>query len=83
MIVIVDYGIGNLASLKNMFNYLGVKVCISRNKEKIINAEKLILPGVGSFDAAINKLDEFELISVLNNFTLDRKKPILGICLGM
>ena len=83
MIIIVDYGIGNLASLENIFNHIGANVCISRDKEKIINAKKIILPGVGSFGSAINKLDELELTSVLNNFALDQKKPVLGICLGM
>jgi glutamine amidotransferase len=84
MIVIVNYGIGNLASVLNMFKKIGVKdVVVSNNKEVIANATKLLLPGVGAFDAGMTNLENSELIPILNEKVLEDKIPILGICLGM
>lgn len=84
MIVIVDYGIGNLASVLNMFNKIGVKdVVVSSNKDVIDSASKLLLPGVGAFDAGMSNLEASGLIPVLNKKVLEEKVPILGICLGM
>jgi glutamine amidotransferase len=84
MIVIIDYGIGNLASVLNMFKKIGIKdVCISSDISIIEKADKLLLPGVGSFDAGMNNLEKSELIPVLNKKVLIEKTPILGICLGM
>lgn len=84
MIVIVDYGIGNLASVFNMFKKIGIKdVVISKDKEVITNATKLLLPGVGAFDAGITNLENSGLITILNKKVLEEKIPILGICLGM
>lgn len=84
MIVIIDYGIGNLASVLNMFKKIGVRdVKISGNKDDIANATKLLLPGVGAFDTGMKNLEESGLIQVLNKKVLEEKTPILGICLGM
>jgi glutamine amidotransferase len=84
MIVIVDYGLGNLASVANMFKMAGIKnVCISSNEKVIANASKLVLPGVGSFDAGMKNLEDSNLIPILNKKVLEDKTPILGICLGM
>jgi glutamine amidotransferase len=84
MIVIVDYGIGNLASVLNMFRKIGVSdVCISSDPETIEKATKLLLPGVGSFDAGMNNLEQSGLIPLLNKKVLTEKVPVLGICLGM
>ena len=84
MIVIIDYGIGNLASVFNMFKKIGIKdVIISDKKEIISNASKLLLPGVGAFDAGMNNLKNSGLIPILNKKVLEEKMPILGICLGM
>ncbi len=84
MIVIIDYGIGNLESVLNMFKKVGVKeVVISRDKDVLMNAKKLLLPGVGSFDAGMRNLEESGLIPILNHKVLVEKTPILGICLGM
>jgi glutamine amidotransferase len=84
MIVIIDYGIGNLASVLNMFKKIGAKdVCVSSDNSIIEKADKLILPGVGSFDAGMNNLEKSELIPVLNKKVLIEKTLILGICLGM
>lgn len=84
MIVIVDYGIGNLASVLNMFKKIGVKdVLVSGDKATISSASKIILPGVGAFDAGMNNLEKSGLIPVLNKKALEEKVPVLGICLGM
>lgn len=84
MIVIIDYGIGNLASVLNMFKKIGVKdVVVSGDKELISKADKLLLPGVGAFDAGMTNLENSGLIPVLNKKVLEEKVPILGICLGM
>jgi len=84
MIVIVDYGLGNLASVLNMFKKIGVKdVIVSGEVEVIAKASKLILPGVGAFDAGMNYLEESQLIAILNQKVIIEKVPILGICLGM
>lgn len=84
MIVIIDYGIGNLASVLNMFKKIGVSdVCISGQTDVIEKADKLLLPGVGAFDAGMNHLEQSNLIPVLNKKVLEEKVPLLGICLGM
>ena len=84
MIVIIDYGIGNLASVLNMFRKIGVKdVKVSGKPEEIAAATKLLLPGVGAFDAGMNQLEQSGLVPVLNKKVLEEKTPILGICLGM
>lgn len=84
MIVIIDYGLGNLASVLNMFKKIGVKdVTVSGNEEIISKATKLLLPGVGAFDAGMNNLTQSGLIPLLNQKVLQEKVPILGICLGM
>lgn len=83
MIVIVDYGMGNLASIKNMLKRVGVRAEISASPEVIDKSEKLILPGVGAFDNAMNNIRSFGLMDVLTNKALKEKIPVLGICLGM
>lgn len=84
MIVIIDYGIGNLASVLNMFRKIGVRdVKISGKPEEIGTATKLLLPGVGAFDAGMSQLEQSGLVPVLNKKVLEEKTPILGICLGM
>jgi imidazole glycerol-phosphate synthase subunit HisH len=82
-IVIVDYGMGNLLSVKRKLERLKHSVSVSSNKEEITAADKLILPGVGHFGKAMENLKKLELIDVLNDFVHVQKKPILGICLGM
>ncbi len=83
MIVVIDYGMGNLGSIANMIKKVGYKSIITSDLEEIKNATKLILPGVGSFDNGIKNLQELEMIKVLNQKVLIEKTPILGICLGM
>lgn len=82
-IAIIDYGLGNLTSVKNAISFLGFDCIITRNPEEIKNADKLILPGVGAFKEGMENLKKFNLIQVLNEEVIKNKKPILGICLGM
>lgn len=83
MIVIVDYGMGNLGSVLNMLRKIGADAQISRDKKVIEKADKLILPGVGAFDNAMKNLEKLDLIEVLNQKVLGDKTPVLGVCLGM
>ncbi len=82
-IIILDFGMGNLRSLKNKFNKLEISCKVSNNINDIENAKKLILPGVGHFGTAMNNLKELDLINLLNKKVLFDKIPILGICLGV
>jgi len=82
MIAIVDYEIGNLAAIANMFTRLGALCEITADPEKIENAEKIVLPGNGAFDACMQNLRATGLIPLLNEKVLTRKTPLLGICVG-
>lgn len=82
MTAIIDYGLGNLGSIYNMLDVIGEDSVITSNKNEIHEADRMILPGVGSFDAGINFLKEKGLIEILND-EVKNGKPILGICLGM
>lgn len=83
MITIIDYKMGNLGSIKNMLKKIGVETEITNDHGVIANAKKIILPGVGSFDQAMENLKTLKLIEVLNKKALIDKVPVLGICLGM
>ena len=83
MIAIIDYGMGNLGSVKRKLDRIGVESVVTFNPEEIRNSEKMILPGVGHFGNAVNELKSRGLWDVLNKEVLITKKPILGICLGM
>ena len=83
MIVIVDYGVGNLGSIINMLKKVGVKAVASSKPDVLQQAEKLILPGIGAFDAGMNKLNECGLVPLLNDLALEKKVPFLGLCLGL
>jgi glutamine amidotransferase len=83
MITIVDYGMGNLGSVKNMFKKIGENSIVSSDKDDIQNATKILLPGVGSFDNAMLNLNDLGLIDIIKEKVLDDKIPIMGICLGM
>ena len=83
MIVIVDYGMGNLGSTLNMLKKIGVKSLVSADPGAIQSATKIILPGVGAFDEGMKNLKQRGLISVLEKKALEEKVPVLGICLGM
>jgi glutamine amidotransferase len=83
MIAIVGYGIGNLNSIRNMLNKIGVESAIASSAAEIRRARKLIMPGIGAFDAGMSRLTESGLIPVLTEKVLSEKTPVLGICLGM
>ena len=82
MICIVDYGTGNLGSIRNMIKRIGFQSIITSDPNVLSNASKIILPGVGSYDYGMNNLSEYNLIEILNHKVLNEKVPILGICLG-
>ena len=83
MIVIVDYKMGNLLSIKNMLKKIGCESMVSSDSEVIKNASKLILPGVGSFTTAMKSINELNIKDALDFAVIERKIPIMGICLGM
>ena len=82
-IVIIDYSLGNVESIRNMFNRVGVDACVSGNPDEIRKCGKLILPGVGSFDVAMMQLQKLQLLPTINQLVLEERRPVLGICLGM
>ena len=83
MIIIIDYGMGNLGSIYNLFKKIGVKSKITGNIEDIKNAQKLLLPGVGAFNNAMIRINESGFNDILKKKALEEKIPVLGICLGM
>ena len=83
MIVVVDYGLGNLGSIANMLKKIGAHAVVSSDPAVVEKADKLILPGVGAFDAGMKNLETRGLIPLLNYRVLEQKTPILGVCLGM
>jgi glutamine amidotransferase len=83
MIVIIDYGVGNVGSILNMLRKIGAKARLGSTADDIRAADKLILPGIGHFGHGMRKLIETSLVPVLEEQALEQKKPLLGICLGM
>ena len=83
MIAIVDYGMGNLNSVKKAFNRIKQDVIITANHQELAAASKLVLPGVGNFKLGMENLLKLGLVELLNELVLIKKKPVLGICLGM
>ena len=82
MIGIIDYDAGNIRSVEKALSYLGEKTVVSRNPETLKNADKVILPGVGSFGQAMENLHRYELVPVIQDM-IKEGKPFLGICLGL
>lgn len=82
MIAIIDYDAGNIRSVEKAMAKLGQEVWITRDRERIMNADKVILPGVGSFGDAMAHLREYHLVEVIKDVVAE-KKPFLGICLGL
>jgi glutamine amidotransferase len=83
MITIIDYKMGNLGSIMNMFKRIGVQAEITADLDKIAKAEKLLLPGVGNFSRCAEHIAEMNLAPVLRESVLKRGVPMLGICMGM
>jgi glutamine amidotransferase len=82
-ILIIDYGVGNHLSVANAFKFLGYNVSLSADKNDILKADVLILPGVGAFGEAMTNLMNLDLIDIIRGEVIGNNKPILGICLGM
>ena len=83
LVVIVDYGMGNLRSVFKAFEYLGCKVVITHDQKEIERADYLVLPGVGAFGDGMENLKQFGLVETLKEEVILKKKPFLGICLGL
>lgn len=82
MIAIIDYDAGNIRSVEKAFLKLGQEVVITRDKETILSADKVVLPGVGSFGDAMEKLNNYGLVQVIKE-AVKREIPFMGICLGL
>lgn len=82
MISIIDYDAGNIKSVEKALHYLGEEAVITRDKDIILNSSKVILPGVGAFGDAMEKLHKYHLVNTIYDI-VDSKKPFLGICLGL
>ena len=83
MITLIDYGVGNIFAFQNAYKRLNISTKIAKTKQDLIGVEKLILPGVGSFDYAMNQLNASGMREKLDELVLERKIPIIGICVGM
>ena len=82
MIAIIDYDAGNIRSVEKALQFLGQEVKITRDREEILGADKVVLPGVGSFGDAMGKLHQYGLVEVIRQVA-EEKTPFLGICLGL
>jgi glutamine amidotransferase len=83
MITIVDYGLGNVLAFVNMYNRLNIAVAVATSVEELTDATKLILPGVGSFDRAMQQLDASGMRNAIEQLVIQNGMPVLGICVGM
>lgn len=83
MIAVLDYGVGNVSSIINMFKKIGEPAIPTNDITEIKKSDKLVLPGVGSFDAGMNKLNNSGMVEAIKNHAINEQKPLLGICLGM
>ena len=83
MIGIVDYGMGNIKAFSNIYKQLGFPFKLIKTQEDFVGVKKIILPGVGAFDHAMMRLGKSGLLETLNDLVLNKKRPVLGICVGM
>ncbi len=82
MIAVIDYDAGNIKSVEKAVRFLGAEVCITRERDKILHAGKVILPGVGAFGDAMNRLYQYDLVDAIHD-VIKKGTPFLGICLGL
>ena len=83
MIAIIDYGLGNVKAFANVYKKLNIPAIIARHVNELKDVSKVILPGVGSFDSAMQKLEKSGMRQFLDEIVLYHHKPVLGICVGM
>ena len=83
MITLIDYGVGNIFAFQNVYKRLDIPTKIAKNRQDLINTEKLILPGVGSFDYAMSQLNASGMRDTLDELVIKEKVPVIGICVGM
>jgi glutamine amidotransferase len=83
MITLIDYGVGNIFAFQNVYKRLDIPTKIAKSAADLNDVEKLILPGVGSFDYAMNQLNNSGMREKLDDLVLDKKVPVIGICVGM
>lgn len=83
MVVLVNYGLGNIRAFENIYKRLNIPVRIASNAAELANAAKIILPGVGAFDGAMSRLQASGMRACLDDLVLHKKCPALGICVGM
>ena len=83
MITLIDYGVGNIFAFQNVYKRLDIPTKIAKTATDLVDAEKLILPGVGAFDFAMEQLNASGMRQILDKLVLDKKVPIIGICVGM
>lgn len=83
MVTIVNYGLGNIQAFAHIYRKLNIQIEIAERPEQLLNAERIILPGVGAFDWAMTRLNESGLRPSLDYVVLEKKVPVLGVCVGM
>jgi len=83
MITLIDYGVGNIFAFQNVYKRLDIPTKIAKTPADLKNAEKLILPGVGAFDYAMEQLNASGMRQILDELVMEKKIPIIGICVGM
>lgn len=83
MIAIVDYGLGNIQAFTNIYKRLNEPVCLAKSADELADATHIVLPGVGSFDWAMERLDISGMRATLDHLVLEKKIPVIGICVGM
>ena len=83
MITIVDYGLGNIQAFLNVYKRLNIEATTAKGADELKGATKVILPGVGAFDHAMERLDESGMRDTLNDLALEQRVPVLGVCVGM
>lgn len=83
MITLIDYGVGNIFAFQNVYKRLDIPTKIAKSSQDLLDAQKLILPGVGSFDYAMNRLNDSGMREKLDELVLEKKIPVIGICVGM
>jgi glutamine amidotransferase len=83
VITILDYGLGNVLAFVNVYKRLNIPVNVAKSKNDLLKATKIILPGVGSFDSAMQQLEQSDMLPSIEKLVLDQGVPFLGICVGM